>query len=139
MVELRQGLRPTNSRAIFHGSFVEAGNWMNTYKLPLKPTPPFQQVVRFLKGKSAILIARIYLENGKNFRGQHFCGKAYFVFTVGQDEQRIRKYKGSQEKRGSSARSNESVLGFTPPLGGTHFNSILMVHFFHASGPAGGF
>ena len=52
----------------------------------------------FLKGKSAIQIARVYLGKRKNFTGQHFWARGYFVSTVGMDEQAIREYIRAQEK-----------------------------------------
>jgi putative transposase len=55
------------------------------------------QVVGFLKGKSAIQITRVYLGKRKNFTGQHFWARGYFVSTVGIDEQAIRGYIKAQK------------------------------------------
>jgi len=55
------------------------------------------QVVGYLKGKSAIHIARVYGERKRNFVGQHFWARGYFVSTVGRDEEVIRKYIRDQE------------------------------------------
>jgi putative transposase len=55
------------------------------------------QVVGFIKGKSAIHLARVYGERKRNFVGQHFCARGYFVSTVGRDEAVIRAYIRSQE------------------------------------------
>ena len=44
------------------------------------------QVVGFIKGKSAIHLARVYGERKRNFVGQHFWARGYFVSTVGRDE-----------------------------------------------------
>lgn len=56
------------------------------------------QVVGFIKGKSAIHIARTYGERARNFSGQHFWARGYFVSTVGRDEETIRRYIQNQEK-----------------------------------------
>ena len=50
------------------------------------------------KGKSAIHLARVYGERRRNFVGQHFWARGYFVSTVGRDEQVIRQYIRDQEK-----------------------------------------
>lgn len=56
------------------------------------------QVVGFIKGKSAIHLARVYGERKRNFVGQHFWARGYFVSTVGRDEEMIRQYIRNQEK-----------------------------------------
>jgi hypothetical protein len=43
-----------------------------------------RQVVGFIKGKSAIHLARVYGERKRNFVGQHFWARGYFVSTVGR-------------------------------------------------------
>jgi putative transposase len=54
-------------------------------------------VVGYIKGKSAIYIARIYAGRRKNFTGQHFWARGYYVSTVGADEEVIRQYIRRQE------------------------------------------
>ena len=49
-------------------------------------------VVGFLKGKSAIAIARTFLEKKQNYTGAHFWARGYAVSTVGFDEDIIKKY-----------------------------------------------
>jgi putative transposase len=51
-----------------------------------------------MKGKSAIHLARVYGERKRNFVGQHFCARGYFVSTVGRDEGLIRTYIQQQEQ-----------------------------------------
>ena len=48
-------------------------------------------------GKSAIHLARVYGERKRNFVGQHFWARGYFVSTVGRDEAVIRDYIKKQE------------------------------------------
>ncbi len=50
------------------------------------------------KGKSAIAIARNYMDRAKNFVGQNFWARGYYVSTVGRDEAQIREYIRAQEK-----------------------------------------
>ena len=50
------------------------------------------QVVGFIKGKSAIHLARVYGERKRSFVGQRFWARRYFVSTVGRDEKVIREY-----------------------------------------------
>ena len=55
-------------------------------------------VVGFIKGKSAIHLARVYGERKRNFVGQHFWARGYFVSTIGRDEAVIREYIQKQEQ-----------------------------------------
>lgn len=52
---------------------------------------------RFIKGKSAIHIARTYLGQRKNYSGMHFWARGYFVSTVGADEETVKAYIQRQE------------------------------------------
>lgn len=52
----------------------------------------------FMKGRSAIHIARVYLGQRKNYNGMHFWARGYYVSTVGADEEVIRNYIRNQEK-----------------------------------------
>src|SRR5207344_1539808 len=60
--------------------------------IAIPPKYPVSQVVGFIKGKSAIHLARTYEERRRNFVGQHFWARGYFVSTVGRDEAAIREY-----------------------------------------------
>ena len=66
--------------------------------IAIPPKYSLSQVVGYIKGKSAIHIARTYAGRKKNFVGQHFWARGYFVSTVGRDECLIRKYIRNQEK-----------------------------------------
>ena len=50
------------------------------------------------KGESAIHLARVYGERKRNFAGQSFWARGYFVSTVGRDEEVIRNYIRHQEQ-----------------------------------------
>src|ERR1700730_2335342 len=53
---------------------------------------------RIYQGKSAIHLARVYGEKKRNFVGQHFWARGYFVSTVGRDTEVIREYIKKQEE-----------------------------------------
>jgi putative transposase len=65
--------------------------------ISIPPKYSVSDVVGFLKGKSAIHIARVYVGKRQNFSGQHFWARGYFVSTVGRDEKTIREYIRNQE------------------------------------------
>jgi putative transposase len=66
--------------------------------ISIPPKYSVAQVVGFIKGKSAIQIARTYNGHKRNFTGQHFWARGYFVSTVGRDENVIREYIKKQEQ-----------------------------------------
>lgn len=66
--------------------------------IAIPPKYAMSQVVGYIKGKSAIHITRVYGERKRNFVGQHFWARGYFVSTVGRDEEVIRRYIRDQEK-----------------------------------------
>jgi putative transposase len=65
--------------------------------ISILPKYAVSQVVGFIKGKSAIHLARVYGERKRNFVGQHFWARGYFVSTVGRDQELIREYIKKQE------------------------------------------
>jgi len=66
--------------------------------IAIPPKLAVSQVVGYIKGKSAIHLARVYGERKRNFVGQHFWARGYFVSTVGRDEAAIRDSIRNQEK-----------------------------------------
>jgi putative transposase len=66
--------------------------------ISIPPKYAVSQVVGFIKGKSAIHIARQYCGRKKNFTGQQFWARGYHVSTVGKDEEAIRRYIKEQER-----------------------------------------
>ncbi len=65
--------------------------------ISIPPKHAVAQIVGYIKGKSAINIARNFVGRRKNFTGQHFWARGYHVSTVGRDEEAIRKYIKEQE------------------------------------------
>jgi len=69
---------------------------MCTFSIPAKYS--VSQVMGYIKGKSAIHIARTYGGKRRNFVGQHFWARGYWVSTVGNNEAAVRLYIQEQEK-----------------------------------------
>ena len=70
-------------------SLIEEGHLMPDHVHMMISIPPkyaVSQVVGFIKGKSAIHIARMYAGRKRNYVGQHFWARGYFASTVGRDE-----------------------------------------------------
>jgi putative transposase len=65
--------------------------------ISIPPKHAVSQVVGFIKGKSAIHLARVYGGKKRNFVGHHFWARGYFVSTVGRNEEAIREYIKNQE------------------------------------------
>ena len=81
-------------------SVIEEGHLMPDHVHMMISIPPkyaVSQVIGFIKGKSAIHIARMYAGRKRNYVGQHFWARGYFASTVGRDEQVIREYIRHQE------------------------------------------
>src|SRR5229473_2212882 len=87
---------PSNAGLILPSSAVMPDHVHMMIAIP--PKYAVSQVVGFIKGKSAIHLARVYGERKRNFVGQHFWARGYFVSTVGRDEAMIRDYIRNQEQ-----------------------------------------
>jgi putative transposase len=80
---------------------IEEGHLKVDHVPRLISVPPkyaVAQVVGYLKGKSAIHIARTFAGRQRNFVGENFWARGYFVSTVGRDETIIREYIKKQEQ-----------------------------------------
>jgi REP-associated tyrosine transposase len=104
--ELRRYLREVFRRlAEQKESRIEEGHLMPDHVHMMIAIPPkyaVSQVVGYIKGKSAIHLARTYGERKRNFVGQHFWARGFFVSTVGRDEEVIREYirrQAEEDKR----------------------------------------
>jgi putative transposase len=62
------------------------------------PKIAVSSVVGYIKGKSAIHIARHFMKRGRNYAGQVFWARGYFVDTVGRYIETIRRYIRGQEQ-----------------------------------------
>jgi len=82
-------------------SAIEEGHLRPDHVHTMIAIPPqyaVSRVVGFIKGKSAIHLARVYGERKRNFVGQHFWARGFWVSTVGRDEAVIREYIRKQEE-----------------------------------------
>jgi len=100
--QLRQYLGPLiKDLASQKESQILEGHLMPDHVHTLISIPPkygVSQVVGFVKGKSAIQIARVYMGQKRSFIGQHFWARGFYVSTVGIDEQTLRTYIKAQER-----------------------------------------
>ncbi len=65
--------------------------------IAIPPKHAVASVVGFLKGKSAIAIARQFSGRQRNYTGEHFWARGYCVSTVGYEEEKVRDYIREQE------------------------------------------
>ena len=102
------------------------------------------QVVGYIKGKSAIHMARVYGERKRNFVGQHFWARGFFVNTVGRDEEAIALTFATKRKRiRGSNRYGSALKNATfrraQPQGGAQPPTALSGSHHKAPGFAGGY
>src|SRR5947199_4698886 len=101
-VELRKHLAEVfRQLALQKECRIEEGHMMSDHVHMMISIPPkyaVSQVVGYIKGKRAIHLARVYGERKRNFVGQHFWARGYFVSTVGRDEEVVREYIRKQEQ-----------------------------------------
>ncbi len=94
--EIRRELGDVFRRLAEHReSRIEEGHLQADHVHMMISIPPkysVSQVIGYIKGKSAIHIARTFGGRKRNFVGQHFWSRGYFVSTVGRDEAVIREY-----------------------------------------------
>ena len=64
--------------------------------IAIAPKYPVASVIGFLKGKSAIAMARLCGKE-RNFTGEHFWARGYTVSTVGFELEQVRNYIREQE------------------------------------------
>ena len=86
---------------------IEEGHLMADHvhiMIAIPPKHAVSQVIGFIKGKSAIHLARVYGERKRNFVGQNFWARGYWVSTVGRDGTR----RPSGSTSGSRSRKTSS-------------------------------
>ena len=99
---LRRHLGPVfRELALQRESSIAEGHLLPDHVHVLISIPPkysVAQVVGYIKGKSAIHIARNFTGHKRNFTGQNFWARGYFVSTVGKDEKAVREYIKKQQE-----------------------------------------
>ena len=81
--------------------------------LSIPPKYAVMNVAGYIKGKSAIIIARKYGGRARSFTVEAFLARGYFVSTVGLDEAMVRAYIRNQEEE--DERYDQMKLGLLPP------------------------
>ena len=72
--------------------------------IEIPPKHAVASVIGFLKGKSAIAIARQFGGKRRNFNGESFWARGYAVSTVGFELEAVRRYIREQEGNDRSGR-----------------------------------
>ena len=66
--------------------------------ISIPPKHSVSYVIGYIKGKSAISRARRFAGKTKNFTGENFWARGYFVTTIGLDEEMVRAYVRNQDE-----------------------------------------
>ena len=66
--------------------------------IKIPPKYAVASVIGFLKGKSALAIARQFSGKVRNLTGEHFWARGYAVSTVGFELEAVKKYIREQEQ-----------------------------------------
>ena len=66
--------------------------------ISIPPKYSVASIIGYIKGKCAIAIARDFEGRQRNFTGQHFWARGYFVSTVGVDEETVKRYVENQTR-----------------------------------------
>ncbi len=66
--------------------------------IEIPPKYAVSEVVGYLKGKSAIAVARQFSGRKRNFNGERLWARGYAVSTVGFAEEKIKRYIRNQEQ-----------------------------------------
>ncbi len=83
------------------GSTIVEGHMVADHVHMLIKIPPkyaVSEVVGYLKGKSAIAVARQFSGRKRNFNGEQFWARGYAVSTVGFEEEQVKEYIRHQEQ-----------------------------------------
>lgn len=75
--------------------------------ISIPPKYAVSQIVGYIKGKSAIAVARQFSGRKRNFNGESFWARGYAVSTVGYEELKIREYIKNQEQLDSISGADE--------------------------------
>ena len=65
--------------------------------ISIPPKYSVASIMGYIKGKSAMMIFEKYSKQKRNFRGQSFWARGYYVNTVGLDEAKVVEYIKNQE------------------------------------------
>ncbi len=85
----------------------------------IPPKYAVSNVIGYIKGKSAISIARNFMGRQRNFTGEKFWARGYYVSTVGLDEEAVKKYIREQEAEDARLEQLNVLHEGKSPLGGS--------------------
>src|SRR5215472_15748434 len=92
------------------GSTIVEGHMVQDHVHMLIRIPPkyaVAEVIGYIKGKSAIAVARQFGGRQRNFNGEGFWARGYAVSTVGFEEEQIRRYIRNQEQLDAQGRDED--------------------------------
>jgi putative transposase len=81
-------------------SCIETGSLQADHVHMVISIPPkysVANVIGYIKGKSAIYIARTFAGRKRNIVGEQFWARGYYVSTIGKDEQKVKEYVKRQQ------------------------------------------
>jgi putative transposase len=114
-------LASQRSSQIVEGHMVQDHMHM-LIRIPIKYS--VAEVVGYLKGKSAISVARQFSGRQRNFNGENFWARGYAVSTVGFEESQIRAYIKKQEQlddNGFDEKGNFKAMILAAPRAALNF------------------
>ena len=76
--------------------------------ISIPPKYSVAEVVGYIKGKSAIAVARQFSGRTKNFNGERFWARGYAVSTVGFEEAQIKGSRISSNSMGKALMNPEN-------------------------------
>lgn len=80
---------------------IQEGHLVQDHVHMLIAIPPkyaVSDIIGYLKGKSAIAVARQFSGRTRNFNGEKLWARGYAVSTVGFEEEQIKRYIQNQEQ-----------------------------------------
>jgi len=104
--------------AVQKESRIEEGHLLPDHVHMMISIPPkyaVSEVVGFIKGESAIHLARVYGEQKRNFVGQHFWARGYYVSTIGRDEAVNSRLHPAAGRRGQAIGPTQPLALTWPP------------------------
>jgi putative transposase len=78
--------------------------------IEIPPKYAVSEIIGYLKGKSAISVARQFGGWKRNFNGEKLCARGYAVSTIGFEEARIKRYIQNQEQLDGRVSDEEGDL-----------------------------
>jgi len=94
-------------------SRIEKGSMVQDHVHMLISIPPkysVAEVIGYIKGKSAIAVARQFGGKQRNFNGERFWARGYAVSTVGFEIDQIRSYIANQEQLDNRGSDEEGAF-----------------------------